>query len=157
MSRQLGRSPTSGTAWRRRSYHIYLELYSENVHTKSRIGKLSSSTISQTMDPNASIGRDDDRNSAVRPRMPVRPSSVSALLSPASPPRRCDDQGDSGGRVSRLRMHDSDDDDMTLQSAISQSGELSMQMPREGAGITPYDLAYEGPNGEKPHVAMTSR
>ena len=109
------------------------------------------------MDPNASIGRDDDRNSAVRPRMPVRPSSVSALLSPASPPRRCDDQGDSGGRVSRLRMHDSDDDDMTLQSAISQSGELSMQMPREGAGITPYDLPYEDPDGDVEQEAKVRR
>ena len=100
------------------------------------------------MDPNASIGRDDDRNSAVRPRMSVRLSSASALRCP-DPPRRRDDQGDSGERVSRLRTCDSDDDDVSLQSVISQSGERPVLMPREGAGIILYDLAlYEGPNGE---------
>ena len=114
--------------------------------------KSESSQPVQTMDPNASIGEDDDRNSAVRSARSMRPSSTRALLPPHAPPppppppRHRSDHGDSGGRVSRLRSHDSDDD-VTLQSVISQSGERSVQMPREGTGITPYDLAYEGHSG----------
>ena len=104
------------------------------------------------MDPNASIGRDGDRNNAVRSPTSMGPSAASALLPPPAaadpPPRRRGDQGDSGGRVSRRRTSDADDDDVTLQSVISQSGERSVQMPREGAGITHYNLAYEGPDGD---------
>ena len=55
----------------------------------------------------------------------MRPSPTSALL-PSPPLRRSVDQEDSGGRVSRLCTRDANDDDLTLQSVISQSSERSM-------------------------------
>ena len=94
------------------------------------------------MDPNASTGRDDDRDTATRP---LESSSTSSLL---SPPPRHSDEGNSRGQVSRLCTRDADDDDVTLQSVISQSGGRSVLKPRERAGIaTSYNLAHEGPSG----------
>ena len=79
------------------------------------------------MEPNDSIGRDDDRNGAVRS---MRPSSAAALLPP--PPHRRVDQGDSGGRVSRLRTRDANDDGLTLQSVICADvkGSRPLRLPR---------------------------
>ena len=111
------------------------------------------------MDPNASTGKDDDRGGATRPLEPTRPSSTPALFSP--PPRRSAGQGNSRGGVSRLRTSDADDDDFTLQSVISESGERSVLKPRERAGVdSTANLAHEGPNGTlrtAERIEMTSR
>ena len=106
------------------------------------------------MDPNASVERDDERNSVVRSPLPRPPFPTSAVLPAAAavPPPPCDrgfDQVDSERRVSRLRTRDADDDDVNLPSVLSQSGERSVLIPRRGEGVTPYHIAYQHPNGEQ--------
>ena len=99
------------------------------------------------MDRNASTGKDDGRDAATRPLESTRPSCTPALFPP--PFRRSAGQGNSRGRVSRLRACDADDDDdVTVESVISQSGERSVLKPRERAGVaTTANLAHEGSNG----------
>ena len=91
------------------------------MYTSSRNGK----TIAETMDPNASTGRDDDRNSATRPLGSMRPSSTPVLLSPH--PRRSADQGEEdmlAGSISGGADNSGNEDD------VDHGGEelLSAQM-----------------------------
>ena len=90
------------------------------------------------MDPNASIGRDDSRNSAVRSLGPVRPPSASALL----PLVAVLTKGTAEDEFP-VSTRDANDDDLTLEGAISQSGERSVLMSSE---VSRYD--HEGPNGD---------